>query len=142
MSDLRAVVVVDYQNVHLTAHNLFDCSRYNQPHESLIDPLNFAHQVIRVRNSLQAEDRAKAVLKQVYVYRGQPSAAHDATAYARNQAQKAQWERDKRVTVTLRPLKYNYKYDEDGRALLDDEGKRSGPESERKALMYCARLPS
>jgi hypothetical protein len=28
MSDLRAVVVIDYQNVHLTGHGLFACSRY------------------------------------------------------------------------------------------------------------------
>ena len=46
MSDLRAVVVIDYQNVHLTGHGLFACSRYAPAHEALVDPLLFANQLI------------------------------------------------------------------------------------------------
>lgn len=44
MPDLRAVVVVDYQNVHLTGHELFAVSRHLPRHESLVDPLHFSNQ--------------------------------------------------------------------------------------------------
>lgn len=33
MTDLRAVVVIDYQNVHLTGHGFFEVSKYG-PHTS------------------------------------------------------------------------------------------------------------
>lgn len=62
-------------------------------------------------------------------------------AYARNQAQKAHWERDKRVTVTLRPLKYRYQYDGDGHAVRDPvTGIKipSGPPSEKGVDVMCA----
>jgi hypothetical protein len=38
MPSLRAVVIIDYQNVHLTGHGLFACSRHNPAHEALVDP--------------------------------------------------------------------------------------------------------
>ncbi|WP_142386880.1 hypothetical protein [Mycobacterium hubeiense] len=45
----RAVVVIDYQNVHLTGHAHF---RPTQPvHESLIIPGLFARRLIDVRNA-------------------------------------------------------------------------------------------
>jgi hypothetical protein len=44
--DLRAVVVMDYQNVHLTAHELFAVSRGLPRHESLVDPVHFGIQLI------------------------------------------------------------------------------------------------
>ena len=56
-----------------------------------------------------------AVLAKVLVYRGEPSAEHDSTDYARSQSQKSHWERDARVHVTLRPLKYEYQRDAQGR---------------------------
>lgn len=55
----------------------------------------------------------------VLVYRGEPSPEHDPGGYARNQAQKARWERDSRVQVTLRPLKYQYARAADGRIATD-----------------------
>lgn len=36
--DLRTVVVIDYQNVHLTGHGLFASTRYLPKHETLVDP--------------------------------------------------------------------------------------------------------
>lgn len=77
MPDLRAAVVVDYQNVHLTAHELFPISRNLPRHESLIDPVHFGNQLISARNRAQRPGMDHAVLTQMLVYRGQPSAEHD-----------------------------------------------------------------
>jgi hypothetical protein len=141
MSDLRAVVVIDYQNVHLTGHQRFEKTKYGPKHEALVDPLFFAQQLLQVRNARQRSGFPHAVLRQVDVYRGEPSPDHEPKAYARNQAQKAHWERDKRVTVTLRPLKYRYQYDGDGKALRDPvTGLKipSGPPSEKGVDVLCA----
>lgn len=81
-------MVVDYQNVHLTGHDLFAVSRHEAPHTSLIDPLLFAQQLLTARNRAQRPGMAAAVLRRVLVYRGQPSPEHDPKPYARNQAQK------------------------------------------------------
>lgn len=125
VGNLRAVIVVDYQNVHLTGHGLFDTSRHAPPHEYLIDPLLFAQQLLLTRNAAQRPDMAAAVLRRVLAFRGQPSAAHDPKPYARNQAQKAQWERDRCVKVTLRPLRYDYLRDADGRVATDGAGRKT-----------------
>jgi len=123
MDSLRTAVIMDYQNVHLTAHGLFDGSKHRPQHESLVDPLLFANQLIGARNQTQKVGYAAASLSKVLVYRGQPSSEHDPQAYARSQRQKAQWERDQRILVTLRPLKYFYSYDEFGDRLRDGDGK-------------------
>lgn len=139
MAELRAVVVIDYQNVHLTGHGLFAISKYTPVHESLIDPLLFANQLIAARNRAQRPGMAAAVLHRVLVYRGQPSAEHDPKPYARNQAQKAQWQRDRRVTVTLRPLKYRYERDETGRPVVDAAGKKMVQGKDEKGVdVLCA----
>lgn len=119
MADLRAAIIIDYQNVHLTGHGRFDATRYGPKHEALVDPLHFAHQLLHVRNSRQRDGMPHAVLRYVDVFRGEPSPDHAPQAHSRNQAQKAQWERDKKVSVTLRPLKYRYQRDADGRPLRD-----------------------
>ena len=49
---LRALVVMDYQNVHLTGHDLF-APAGTPKHESLIHPLYYANQVIGARNHRQ-----------------------------------------------------------------------------------------
>ncbi|MGH7867270.1 MAG: NYN domain-containing protein [Candidatus Dormibacteraceae bacterium] len=124
MAALRAVVVMDYQNVHLTGHGLFAVSKHRPLHESLVDPLHFANRLIRTRNLNQKLGMDHASLSKVLVYRGQPSSEHDPKSYARNQAQKSQWERDPRVAVHLRPLKYRYEYDDFGHAVVGSDGKR------------------
>ena len=89
----------------------------------------------------RSSDLPRAVLRQVDVYRGEPSPDHEPKAYARNQAQKASWERDKRVAVTLRPLKYRYQYDGDGRVVRDPvTGIKipSGSPSEKGVDVLCA----
>lgn len=123
MPDLRTVVVVDYQNIHLTGHGLFAVSRLAAKHEALIDPLLFANHLVLARNSKQGPGHDHAVLSRVLVYRGLPSPEHDPAAYARNLAQKAHWERDGRVFVHHRPLKYKYVRDAEGAKVVGPDGK-------------------
>jgi uncharacterized LabA/DUF88 family protein len=121
MSKLRAVVVIDYQNVHLVGLNLFHKSC--EPYEFLVHPLHFANQLISRRNANQREGGQEAELAKVLVYRGLPSADADAKPYARNLAQQTEWESDPRVNVTMRPLKYTYKRDADGQKATDARGR-------------------
>lgn len=139
MADLRAVVIVDYQNVHLTGHGLYPSTKNRPQHEALVDPLVFAQQLLAARNRAQRPGMDAAVLRRVLVYRGQPSAEHDPKPYARNQAQKAHWERDRRVIVTLRPLKYEYERDEAGQPVVGGDGKRMVTgKSEKGVDVLCA----
>jgi hypothetical protein len=140
VSDLRAVVVVDYQNVHLVGHNLYESMRSLPRHESLVDPLLFAQHLLRERNAAQKPGMAAAVLRAVEVFRGQPTQEHDPDGYARSLAQQAQWERDRRVSVTLRPLKYEYQRDSRGGFVTDPAGKRIvlGPPREKGVDVLCA----
>jgi hypothetical protein len=86
---LRAVIVMDYQNVHLTGHDLFPTARPLARHETLVDPLLYAGRLIAVRNQLQRPGMPAAALGRVLVFRGQPTAENDPTDYARSQAQAA-----------------------------------------------------
>ncbi len=119
---LRTCVVLDYQNMHLTAHGLYDSTKFGPKHDCLIDPLTFAVNLISARNAGQRIGYPNAELVTVEVYRGLPSSRHEPDAYARSQAQKAQWERDERVTVHLRPLQYRPRYDNNGTPVLDRDG--------------------
>ncbi len=140
MTLLRAVIVMDYQNVHLTAHELFAKHVGLPKHESLIHPLHFTNQIIRVRNMKQLPGHAHAELIKVLVYRGEPSPEHNPNGHRRNQMQKAEWERDPRVKVTLRPLKYDYEYDASGRLSTDGSGKKivKGLPREKGIDVLCA----
>jgi hypothetical protein len=130
----RASVVMDYQNVHLTGHELFGAPKHFDKHETLIDPLLYAQQLLRVRNAKQRPGYPPAVLGRVLVYRGQPSDEHDPGPYAYTQAAKAQWERDPRVKVTYRPLKYYYEYGADNRPLVDISGKKRYSHKQEKGI--------
>lgn len=121
MATLRAVIVMDYQNVHLTGYEMFGKDQGLATHEALVHPLHFAHQLIHTRNQAQRPGADHAELSRILVYRGEPHADHDPKPYAWNQAQKAEWERDQRVRVHMRPLKYLYEYDANG-------GRASGPD--------------
>lgn len=141
MNDLRAVVVVDYQNVHLVGHNLYDSTRMRPRHESLVDPFLFAKHLLRERNAAQKQGMPPAVLRAVEVFSGQPSPEHDPGGYARRLAQRAQWERrDTRVRVTLRPLKYEYERDAAGEYVTDPSGRRVvvGAPREKGVDVLCA----
>lgn len=139
-ADLRATVVIDYQNVHLTGHGLFASTQHLPKHETLIDPLHFANQLIRARNAAQRAGHPSSVLRRVLVFRGQPAPEHDGRGYARSLAQKSQWERDSKVQVTLRPLKYEYVRAGDGRPATDTDGRKivNGPPREKGVDVLCA----
>lgn len=106
---LKMAVVVDYQNVHLTAACLYMPGR--PPEEALIDPYRFANQLAQARNATN-DDTHQVEVSRVEVFRGLPIPEDDSDAYRRNQAQKAQWTRGHHgvVNVTLRPLKYSWEY--------------------------------
>lgn len=57
------------------------------------------------------------------MYRGEPSAEHDPKPYAWNQAHRAEWQRDPRVAVHMRPLKYRYEYDGADQRVHGPDGK-------------------
>lgn len=106
---LKMAVVVDYQNVHLTAADLYmpGCP----PEDALIDPYRFASQLAQARNATN-DDMHQVEVSRVEVFRGLPIPEDDSDAYRRNQAQKAQWTRGHHgvVNVTLRPLKYSWEH--------------------------------
>ena len=105
---LRTLVLIDYQNIHLTARDRW--SRGAPTHESLIHPLHFAVQAVGNRNFTQRRrgwPAEQAELTNVVVYRGLPSNKYDPTAYRRSMAQQSEWTKDRRVAVNYRPLRYS-----------------------------------
>ncbi|WP_157376438.1 NYN domain-containing protein [Amycolatopsis azurea] len=98
--------MIDYQNIHLTAHDLF--APNGSPAENcLIDPLLFARQVLLVRAGNQRDERQKqAELAAVRVFRGQPSNHRQSFIYGISQRQRSEWTRSSLVEVTYRSLKY------------------------------------
>lgn len=110
---LETLVIVDYQNIHLTAHDLW-APAGTAKHETLIHPCHFATQIVQTRNRLLGQravagkprHAGDAQLAAVAVYRGRPSNEHDPAGYRRSLAQQSEWTRDRRVEVNLRSLRY------------------------------------
>lgn len=109
---LRATVVIDYQNVHLTGHGLF-CTPGEARHLCLVHPLHYAHQVLSQRNLMKrlvaekdGRPFAPVELAEVVSFRGQPSNHQDPNGYRRSMAQRSEWTRDPRSKVRYRTLKY------------------------------------
>ncbi|MCL3776810.1 MULTISPECIES: hypothetical protein [unclassified Actinomyces] len=120
MSDLLStVVVIDYQNVHLTAHDIFN--RDGERHEALIHPQRFAQTVVRVRNERQHEGHPHAVLCEAIAFRGLPHSLYDWEQNRRCSAQAARWRADG-ATIELRDLKYRFQTAADGRPATDING--------------------
>lgn len=114
MGEARALVIVDYQNIHLTAHEQW-APLGTPKHETLVHPLSFAAAVVRKRQHIGGAlamagktppPHHTAGLGGVIVYRGCPSNRQDPTAYRRSQAQRSEWTRDPKVEVVYRTLKY------------------------------------
>src|ERR1700722_1686624 len=104
MTALRCAVVIDYQNMHLTARGQFT-PQGTPTHHSLLHPLYLANQILQARGTSKQPPQQVALAK-VNVFRGLPSNNHDPRGYSRSQAQRAEWTRDHRVKVAYRPLRY------------------------------------
>lgn len=92
------VVFIDYQNTHMSAHELF-CD-YGAPiHECVIHPVRLAEEII-------AQRAPGGVLQQVRVYRGRPDTRKERLLGIANDRQMSAWIRDPRVVVQRRPLHY------------------------------------
>lgn len=118
---LRTLVLMDYQNIHLTAHDHF-APTGTPKHETLVHPLHFGNQVIAARNvEAMRPDRMteKMELGRVVVYRGMPSNKHNPKSYQRSQAQRSEWTKDSRVEVVYRPLRY---HNEGGQMVAREKG--------------------
>lgn len=99
MSDAPApsvVVLIDYQNIHLTARDVF-APPGTDAKDTLIDPVAFAERVVEVRaERQQIPEQKNAKLQAVKIYRGRPSNQHEPRLYSANQRQAANWSRDPR----------------------------------------------
>ncbi len=134
MAGLRATVIIDYQNVYQIGTDVFGSNSISGA--GFVHPLRYADEIIRIRNQSQP----MATLSKVLVYRGLPSLKHEPKANAWNQAQMSEWERDPRVKVTHRPLKYDYQRDPQDKFILDANDARivKWPPREKGIDVHCA----
>jgi len=134
---LRASMVIDYQNVHMTAHDVFDPR--GELHESLIHPVRFANRAIAERNARQREGMEHAVLARTIVFRGRHNVDHHWEQHRRCNDQAAQWDRDGAI-VELRDLKYTYQLGANREPVLDIRGKKIpvGRPKEKGIDVLCA----
>lgn len=134
---LRTAVIINYQNVHLTAHDVFNPR--GERHESLIHPMQFARRAILERNARQREGHDAAELSCVRVFRGLPHVDHDWEQNRRCVAQQKQWTADGAL-VELRDLKYRYRTNAGGRPVMDVHGRKEpdGRGQEKGIDVLCA----
>jgi uncharacterized LabA/DUF88 family protein len=97
-------LVIDYQNLHLSAHYLF--AKNSPIYSSLLHPLSFANVLLVRRAILHPNLSATFSISRVDVFRGLPSNKREPRNYSRNLSQKSEWERDRRVSIYHRDLKY------------------------------------
>ena len=97
----RVHLFMDYQNVHLSAASCFEADETPR-HLSLIHPALYGDRLMQKR----AEAGRSGTLERISVYRGRPGMQKQPAAAARNNAQEAEWHKDRRVVVSARPLKY------------------------------------
>ncbi len=93
----RVAVFLDFQNVHLTGHDMFDHG--SALHRCVPNPARIGDLIAAGR--LRASEAAA-----IRVYRGQPHPQHDPLQAATNDAQASAWSRDRRVQVIRRQLRY------------------------------------
>lgn len=134
---MRTAVVVDYQNVHLTARDLF---LPGQPdHLALIHPILYARAAIARRNLRLRTGYPLAELAEVHVFRGLPHADYDPAQNSRCTAQAERW-REAGAQVHLRDLKYRVQHGADNRPVVDVHGKKIavGKGREKGIDVLCA----
>lgn len=139
----KVAIVIDYQNVHMTAHDVF-CDRL-PVHEALIDPIRFARTIIRLKNEDARITRERKGLElpdselgRIEVYRGLPSTDADPDGNRRNQKERSTWLKEAYLQhvdldVTYRPLKYHYLYN-NGSKRIDERF----PPEEKGVDVLCA----
>jgi len=111
---LTACVVIDYQNIHLTARDVF-APPGTAARDTLIDPVAFADKIVAVRADRQQAAAQKSVqLTAIRVYRGSPSNHREPQLYSAAQRQRAMWSRDSRTAVAYRTLRYPDRWGDPG----------------------------
>ena len=107
MADLRTAIVLDYQNMHLSGFEFYrTVDRERQTHETLLEPSRFANTLLAARNKAQRPGHPKATLTRIEVFRGLPTNLRDSNRSFRVLRQQENWQLDPRVSVKLRPLRY------------------------------------
>jgi hypothetical protein len=107
---LTVCVLIDYQNIHLTARDVFSPPGTGA-RDTLVDPLAFALRLLETRTGQQQIPQLRLTrLQAVRVYRGMPSNHREPQLYSAAQRQHAMWTRDHRVDVTTRTLRYPYNW--------------------------------
>lgn len=134
---LRATVILDYQNVHMTAHDIF--APADPLHRAVIDPMLFARQAIAERNERQREGHREAACRRVLVFRGLPHTDYDPEQNAICLAQAQAWEASGAI-VDLRDLKYDFQRGADGKPIRDIHGRKTplGRGREKGIDVLCA----
>jgi uncharacterized LabA/DUF88 family protein len=104
--ELTLCVLIDYQNIHLTARDVF-APPGTRAEDTVVHPLAFAEKLVEIRAASQhVSTQRQTRLEAVRVYRGAPSNHHEPTLYSVAQRQRAFWTRDPRVIMTYRTLRY------------------------------------
>src|SRR5680860_247529 len=99
VSNPRAVVFIDYQNVYRRARGGFGLEQ--EPHPAgQISPVELARRI------LTKDRREFRQLQEVRVYRGLPDSTRDPKGYGAARRQIAAWERDSLTRVFRRALRY------------------------------------
>ena len=123
---LRMGVVVDYQNLHLSAADMFMPGR--PVWEALIDPYRFACQLALARANTNGHNDRVAEVARVEVFRGQPIVEDDPVAHQRNLEQAQRWMRGHATTVGvhLHPLTYDWQLECGHRVPIRDTRREKG----------------
>lgn len=99
----RLAVIIDYQNIHLTARDTF--APHGTPaHETLVHPVKVAEELTARWNELNPDEQAE--LATVHAFRGAPSNKQQPELYRATQRQKSEWTRDRRLQLVYRTLRY------------------------------------
>jgi hypothetical protein len=93
----RVAVFIDFQNAHLVGHGLFGSG--SELFRCVPDP-------VKVADLIAARRGRPSAATAIRVYRGRPDPNHQPRVTASNDAQAAQWTRDRRVQVIRRQLNY------------------------------------
>jgi hypothetical protein len=101
MDQARVTLFIDYQNTYRATRACF--------HNHDMDPAQFGQvDPVAIGETIVSRSVYPRQLTQVRVYRGLPSSHQDPKAYGAARRQISAWQRDWRVQVFSRPLRYPY----------------------------------